>query len=216
MRKLKFVFFLLLLFGLPASSTSAHVPYIELWGDYSEQNPFVISDSIENSKSVYGWFETGEDFDVYEFQVTEEPVLVFANVLVPICPAYDDLLPWFAVVGPGLPAPEHTLPFTLPEGYGAVVTENLAPGEPRTTYFEPFGDKFYYREENLAFEQLVTTPGTWYIYYWDPYNMGGDYVAEIGKEEVFTFFDIIIALIYTPMIWFDLELHTPCPQEDLR
>lgn len=211
MRKLAIIFTLLLVLGIMASSTIAHVPYIE-FRDYTEQKPFQVKDSIENSKSVYAWFETGTDVDMYTFEVTD-PVSVYANALVPVCPGYEELLPWLAVVGPGLPEPEGDVPFTIPEGYGVVVIENLAPGESRENFYEPFGAKYYY--DAPAFDQEVSERGTWYIYYWDPYEMGGDYVAVLGFEEVFSLPDIIRSLIITPLIWFNIELHTKCPQDDL-
>ncbi|MBM3240532.1 hypothetical protein FJZ31_29970 [Candidatus Poribacteria bacterium] len=187
----------------------AHVPYIE-HQDYSEDKPFTVEDSIENSKAMYAWFETGEDIDVYTFEVLA-PVRVYANALVPVCPGYEELLPWLAVVGPGLPPPPQEVPFTIPPGYGAIIVENLAPGEPRETFYEPFGGKFYY--DGPAFDQEVSQTATWYIYYWEPYKLGGDYVAVLGFREVFTFRDILRGLIITPMIRLDKELHVECPQK---
>jgi hypothetical protein len=89
----------ILVVTIPAAH--AHVPYIER-EDYSAEHPFVVMDSIENSKAIYAWFETGTDVDVYTFEVTE-PVTVYAQSLVIACPSLETLLPWFAVVGPGLP-----------------------------------------------------------------------------------------------------------------
>lgn len=205
------LFFLLVFLGIIVPPVQAHVPYIELL-DYSEKRPFIITDSVENSKSIYAWFESPTDIDVYTFEVTD-PVRLFANAIVPVCPGYEDLLPWLAVVGPNLPAPEEELPFSLPEGYGAVVVENLAPGEPRETFYEFFGAKYYY--DAPAFDEEISEPGTWYVYYWDPYQVGGDYVAVIGAEEVFSLSDIIRSLIVTPLIWFNLELHIRCPQNNI-
>jgi len=190
-----------------AGSAFSHVPYIE-HDDYTEQSPFEVMDSVENSKAIYAWFESGTDIDVYTFEI-REPQRVYINVLVPVCPGYEELLPEFALVGPGLPDPEEQLPFTIPEGYGAMLAGNLMPGEPRETFFEPFGGKFYY--DGPAFDQEVTDPGSWYIYYWDPYDMGGDYVAVFGHKERFSLTDIVRALFRTPQIWFDRELHRDCP-----
>jgi hypothetical protein len=193
---------------LMVGSALAHVPYIEHI-DYTALRPFEVKDSIKNSKSIYAWFKTGKDVDVYKFEVTV-PVRVFAQAIVPVCPAYEQLLPWFAVVGPGLPEPVEDLPLSIPNGYGAIVVENLAPGEPRTTFYEPFSQKYYY--DGPTFDQEVSEPGTWYIYFWDPYEMGGDYVAVLGFEEVFTGPDIVRALINTLLIRSNRELHTECQQ----
>jgi hypothetical protein len=189
-----------------AHPAMAHVPYIEKQ-DFSEEHPFVVRDSVENSKAIYAWFETAIDVDVYAFQVTK-PVRVYAQALVIACPALEGLLPWFAVVGPGLPVPDEDLPFELPEGYGAVVVQNKKPGEPRDTFFEPFSAKTYF--DGPEFNQEVTEPGTWYIYYWDPHQLGGDYIAVIGTKESFSLLNIVRSLINTPKIWFNLELHTKC------
>jgi len=192
------------IFAMPA--VHAHVPYIEN-EDYSAEHPFVVTDSIENSKAVYAWFETGTDVDVYAFEVSE-PVTVYANALVIACPSLETLLPWFAVAGPGLPVPDEELPFELPVGYGAVVVPNKNPGEQRDTFFEPFSAKTYF--DGPEFSREVTTPGTWYVYYWDPYKIGGDYVAVLGLKESFSILDTVRSFINTVIIWFNLELHTTC------
>jgi hypothetical protein len=184
----------------------AHVPYIEKQ-DFSEEHPFVVHDSIENSKAIYAWFDTGTDVDVYTFEVNA-PVMVYAQAIVIACPSLEGLLPRFAVVGPGLPVPDEDLPFELPDGYGAVVVQNKKPGEPRDTFFEPFSAKTYF--DGPEFNQEVTIPGLWYIYYWDPYKIGGDYVAVLGSKESFSLLNTLRSLINTPKIWFNLELHTKC------
>jgi len=184
----------------------AHVPYIEKQ-DFSEEHPFIVHDSIENSKAIYAWFNTGTDVDVYTFEVSA-PVMVYAQAIVIACPSLEGLLPWFAVVGPGLPVPNEELPFNLPDGYGAIVVKNKNPGEPRDTFYEPFSAKTYY--DGPEFNQEVTTPGLWYVYYWDPYKIGGDYVAVLGSKESFSLLDTLRSLINTPKIWFNLELHTKC------
>jgi hypothetical protein len=86
-------------------------------------------------------------------------------------------------VGPGLPEAEEKLPFKVPAGYGAVVVKNTPPGQKRPVFYEPFSGTKYY--DAPAFDQKASTPGTWYVYYWDPYGMGGDYVAILGFRERF-------------------------------
>jgi hypothetical protein len=200
-------FFTFIIFSvLAAPAVNAHVPYIEN-EDYSAEHPFVVTDSIENSKAIYAWFETGADVDVYAFEVSE-PVTVYAQALVIACPSLEELLPWFAVVGPGLPAADEALPFELPAGCGAVVVKNKNPGEERDTFFEPFSAKTYF--DGPEFSREVTTPGSWYVYYWDPHKIGGDYVAVLGLKESFSILDTVRSLINTVIIWFNLELHTPC------
>jgi hypothetical protein len=199
-------FLVSLIVALMGSPATAHVPYFERT-DYTEEKPFKVKDSVENSKAVYAWFETGSDIDVYTFEV-KGPVRVHVEALVPVCSAYEELRPSFAVVGPGLPSPTRALPFTIPEGYGAVVVKAPARGGSRSTFYEPFGAKSYY--DGSAFDRRVSAPGTWYVYYWNPDNVVGDYVAVLGYKERFSLSDAVRALINTPQIWFDRELHMEC------
>jgi hypothetical protein len=191
---------------LTAQSAFAHVPYLEEM-DTSPETPFEIPQPLDKSRAFYSWFETGGDIDVFVFQVTG-PMRVFAQAIVPVCHGYEELLPWFAVVGPGLPVPDIPLPFELPAGYGAWVVQNEEPWTPRPAFFEPFGDKWYF--DGPVFDEVVSTAGTWYLYYWSPYEVGGDYVAVVGPEEIWDASDILRAIIYTPMIRMGGELHIEC------
>jgi hypothetical protein len=191
---------------LTAQPALAHVPYMED-ADYSPEAPFQVPQPLEKSRAFYSWLETGEDIDVFAFEITE-PTRLFAQAIVPVCHGYEGLLPWFAVVGPGLPPPEVPLPFDLPDGYGAWVVENEDPWSPRETFFEPFGNKWYF--DGPVFDQVVSTPGTWYLYYWNPHGVAGDYAAILGPSEIWDLFDILRAVIYTPMIRQGQELHIQC------
>lgn len=198
------------LFLIP--NIGAHVPYLEP-RDYSEENPFIVRNTIEQSIAVYAWLENDgsnpcDDIDVFQFEIASDPMLVYIEAIVPVCGVYyEDFVPWCALVGPGLPQPNQTVPFDIPSGYGAIVLENVAPGSPRETFYEFFGGKWYYK--GPIFEEEIGIPGTYYVYYWDPYEMGGDYVAVLGRTEQFGFRDIIRSLIVTPIIRFDFELHCP-------
>lgn len=192
----------------------AHVPYLE-HGDFSPENPFKVRTSIEQSIAVYSWLENdginpSDDIDVYAFSI-EKATRVYVELIVPACPIYETFVPWFAIVGPGLPNPEVELPFSIPDGYGAIVCENVKPGEEREKFYEPFGGKWYYK--GPVFDEIIENPGTYYVYYWDPYKRGGDYVAVLGYKEIWRIRDILRALIYTPLIRMDMELHADCPQE---
>jgi hypothetical protein len=124
---------------------------------------------------------------------------------VPVRPRHEKFLPAFAVVGPGLPPTNAKLPFEVPKDQGAVVMENYNPGEPRPTFHEFFGGKSYYR--GPTFDRKLEKAGTYSVYYWDPYAYGGDYVAVLGYKESWGLIDILRALIRTPMIRWNLELH---------
>ena len=54
------------------------------------------------------------------------------------------------------------------EGYGAIVVKNTEPGAERNYFYEQYSKKSYYIMD--YYEYTITEPGTWYLYYWDPYN----------------------------------------------
>jgi hypothetical protein len=184
----------------------AHVPYIE-GADYSPRSPLVIT-RVENSKAIYGWLASAADVDYSQIDVTS-PVTLQADVLVQVCPALAEFLPSYAIIGPGLPAPTQPIPVPLPDGYGAIVVPNLAPGTERPTFFEPAGGKTYYEGVETIIE--ATTPGRWAIIVWDPYRMGGDYVLSVGFLEKTSPSDLRLTARNLPIIRSNGELHTPCP-----
>ena len=189
---------------------TAHVPYIERI-DYSEDNPFFVWKMIEKSKAFYAWLENDgvnpcNDIDVYKFQINNNPKNIYVELIVPVFEDYyKDFVPCFALVGQNLPEPEIELPFDLPDGFGVIVNENVEPGTDRETFYEPFGGKSYYFGPIL--DVNITEKGIYYIYCWDPYNKGGDYVLVIGKGEFFGPVDIFRAIINTNLIRRDMELH---------
>jgi len=197
---------------LASSFVSAHVPYIER-SDYSENSPMFVWKMIEKSKAFYAWLETDgenpcDDVDVFKFKITNSPKNVYIELIVPVIDDYyKDFVPWFALVGPNLSLPDQELPFDLPEGYGAIIKENVEPGIQRETFYEPFGGKSYYYGPIL--DMNISEAGTYYIYCWDPHSQGGDYVLVIGKGEFFGLADIIRSIINTIIIRRDDELHIP-------
>jgi hypothetical protein len=204
------IVFLFISVLLTASLVTAHVPYIER-SDYSEKNPFFVWKMIEKSKAFYAWLESdgddySDDIDVYKFKIKKNSKNVYIELIVPVFEDYyQDFVPWFALVGPNLPIPDQELPFKLPRGYGAIVKENVKPGTDRETFYEPFGGKSYYYGPIL--DMTIADPGTYYIYCWDHYMSGGDYVLVIGKGEFFGPIDIVRSLINTRIIRKGLELH---------
>ena len=208
MRKILLFSLLMATIILLPSTALAHVPYLEL-SDFTKNNPFQVKKSIEQSIAVYSWLEHDginpcNDIDVYRFEINK-PSRVYIEAIVPKFKPYSNFTPWFAVVGPNFPVPNYDLPFDIPEGYGAIVKEDVEPGNPRETFFEFFGGKTYY--QGPIFDRVLNESGTYYVYYWDPYGHGGDYVAILGRNEIFGITDILRALIYTPLIRLNLELH---------
>jgi len=209
-QSLKIIIIGFLTFFFITSSALAHVPYIE-YKDYNENKPCCVWKMIEYSKAFYGWLENDGvnpcvDIDAFKFKIRNKPVQVYIELIVPVVDDYyEEFVPWFALVGPGLPETNETWPFVIPDGYGVVVMENVEPGEERETFYEPFGGKSYYN--GPIFEENISEPGTYYIYCWDPYDKGGDYVLVLGKGEFFGPIDIIRGIINTIVIRRDGELH---------
>jgi len=199
------VFFVFIIFMFNAM---AHVPYLER-RDFNEKRPYIVRKFVEQSIAVYSWIEDdGKDIDVYKLDLKRNKARMYVEVIVPaVDEYYFEFVPWFALVGPNLPNPGVELPFEIPEGYGAIVKENVEPGSEREKFYEPFGGKSYYKGPILDID--VETPGEYYAYFWDPYETGGDYVAVIGRVEFFGLTDILRALIITPMIRQNMELHIP-------
>ena len=208
-RSISILFGIMVFVILFSNIVTAHVPYFE-HRDFSEENPFIVRKMVTQSKAIYSWLENDsvnpcEDIDVYKIRVLR-PLNMYIQLIVPVVDDYyEDFVPWFALVGPGLPDPSQSLPFDIPDGYGAIVKENVEPGEPRETFYEPFGGKSYY--EGPEHEQKLNQTGTYFVYCWDPYQRGGDYTIVIGKLEIWGPLDILRALIYTPLIRRDFELH---------
>ncbi|MGC9307957.1 MAG: hypothetical protein ACP5FL_04180 [Thermoplasmatota archaeon] len=194
----------------------AHVPYLERV-DYTADEPFEVRRTIEQSIAVYAWLENDgvnpcTDVDVYQFSISE-PARVYLEGIVPVCRQYQNFSPWFALVGPELPPPEYEVPFDLPEGYGAVVTPNPIPEGERGSFYEPFGGKSYYNSS--VYDEVIEVSGTYYVVYWDPLEIGGDYVAILGRAEIWGLRDIIRGLLVTPLIRMDMELHVDCEEPPL-
>jgi hypothetical protein len=189
----------------------AHVPYLERT-DFSMTSPFVVHKSIRQSKGVYAWLETDfihpcSDVDVYQFTL-RRPSRVHLEVIVPVCGGFfANFTPWFALVGPGLPSSNQTLPFEVPEGDGVIVLQDAPPGSQRQQFYEPFGGKWYY--QGPVYDEHINTTGIFFVYYWDPYAKGGDYSAVLGYREIFYPSDIVRSLINVPIIRHNGELHVP-------
>jgi len=189
------------------------MPSIERW-DYTVEWPFWVWETIEKGQAVYAWLNSGSDIDVYRFTVTQQEldekgaVRLRVRANMPACKGAPEFLPWLAVVGPGLPPPTEEIPFTLPEGYGAVVVKNTEPGAERNFFYEQYSKKSYYIMDN--YEYSITEPGTWYFYYWDPYGQGGDYLAVWGVYDRFDFFDIFKMIFNLPPIVNDSIMHSDC------
>ena len=204
-----FILFCIIFLSSISIYAYAHVPYFE-HTDFTLNKPFIVRKIVSQSKAVYSWLEKNntnqsEDIDVYKFKIIR-PMKMYIELIVPVVDDYYiNFVPWFAVVGPGLPDPTQELPFELPNGSGAIVKENVNPGDPRETFYEFFGNKSYYK--GPIFDEKLNVTGTYFVYCWDPYKSGGDYTIVLGSLEIWGPLDIIRAMIYTPLIRRGFELH---------
>ena len=98
----------------------------------------------------------------------------------------------------GHPAEQVRAEIVIERSEFTATVRHSEPGEQRPTFYEFFGGKSYYR--GPTFDRILEKPGTYSVYYWDPYAHGGDYVAVLGYKESWGLIDILRALIRTPMI----------------
>lgn len=121
---------------------------------------------------------------MYTFQVHRRPLNVHLKVIVPVCDGYyakfTPCLHWLDL---GFHRRIKPFLFDLPQGYGAIIREDVPPGTAREQFYEPFRGKWYY--QGLKFDGVMNNSGTYYVYYWDHYQTGEDYVAVLGDREIF-------------------------------
>ncbi|PKL39921.1 MAG: hypothetical protein CVV44_06780 [Spirochaetae bacterium HGW-Spirochaetae-1] len=126
--------------------------------------------------------------------------------LVPGCASYAMILPIVAIVGPEqeyLPAWEGSehLPFTLQEGQGMMILDNEEQGD---LWYEKFTFKSYFDQKKTSI--ILSRPGTYLVYVWEPRGNTGDYVLELGDIEVFGVPEIIRAMWYENYLVYDGEI----------
>jgi hypothetical protein len=189
-----------------SSSANAHVPYIED-SDFSPAMPFTV-ENIRQSKAMYAHLENKQDVDHYAMQV-EEPTFIYLHTSIPYCAEYADFTVSYAITGPGLPAPDAKLPVTLPAGHGAIIVrDEFSSVDDRVVSYEPFSARTYW--EGPDYSITVDQPGEYQMIVWQEDGSQGDYIAVIGREEIWRPADIARAAMTTPGIRNGEELHVSC------
>lgn len=192
--------------GLFSGPSFAHVPYMEE-SDFSFQAPFVVK-NIPQSKAFYAWLEGPTDVDHYSIEVNE-PTRIYMHMNIPYCAEYGKFSVTYALVGPGLPAPDGALPVNLPNGYGAIIVrDEFSNTNDRSVMYEPFSARNYW--EGAEYSITVDQPGEYSMIVWHESGSTGDYVAVIGDKEKFGPKDMWLALTNTPGIRRGDELHVGC------
>ena len=100
---------------------------------------------------------------------------------VPEIERLSDYKPTIAVVAPGFPDAEETLPFDIPEGLGVVV---FAPEEESSDFYEPFTQTSSW----IWIEETLTLPedGTGYVVAWNDADTTGKIWIAVGTVEDFS------------------------------
>lgn len=180
------VAFLVLMFSAPASSHHLIMEQPDTGGFESA----LAIPRPEISWAVYARLEKPEDVDFISFKI-DRPGKVHLGIFIPYRPEFADYYPAYALVGPGLPAPDQALPFTLAPGLGAVVVRSQ-PQEKRETFFEPFTwTRLYY---GVTFTDTgVREPGIYYMVVWSDGGDHGDYLVSYGTAETWSVRDLIDA-----------------------
>lgn len=195
---------------LIGGTTWGHVPYLED-ADFSGEAPFRVK-NIPQSKAMYAWLSGPSDVDHYAMQV-DEPTRIYMHTNIPYCKEYADFTVTYALTGPGLPAPDANMPVTLPAGHGAIIVrDQSSKDDDRPVMYEPFSGRMYW--EGPVFDIEVDAPGDYQMVVWHEGGASGDYVAVIGKKEIFGPTDIWRALTKTPGIRAGKELHTSCTVDE--
>ncbi|MCX5743500.1 MAG: hypothetical protein NT062_13485 [Proteobacteria bacterium] len=170
MKRLSLV--LLMVLARPAL---AHTP-----GKLLASSPYLVANPAD-SYALFGVFKTGHERFVVQLSHVERfaaPVEIF----VPHVDALRAHRPAYAVVGPGLPAPDAAelaaLPAPLPIGWGAVVESNQV--SPRPVFFESIMRRFFWTSESLA---IVFPQGPSEIWVWSPEHTTGKFGLGFGVEE---------------------------------
>ncbi|MDP3233207.1 MAG: hypothetical protein Q8N26_10565 [Myxococcales bacterium] len=153
----------------------AHAP-----GRLDADEPFVLQ-RPDISYAVFGQFVTGEE----RFVITMTHPVRFATPVELFVPHQTELLehrPAWAVVGPGLPAPNAeelaALPVPLPAGFGAVVDLNQA--RPRPAFYENVMRRFFWTTSPIA---VVFPKGESQVWVWCPAKTRGKFGVGYGVEE---------------------------------
>ncbi|MFC1591502.1 hypothetical protein ACFL43_03150 [Thermodesulfobacteriota bacterium] len=149
--------------------------------------------------------------------VTENGVTgrkLYVDTYLAACDTYAETLPIVAIVGPEqeqLPADNGSiaLPFTLQEGQGIRIIQNLEQGE---IHYEPFTYKSYFKQNSASV--ILTRPGDYFIHSWIPDNKPGDITLTIGHIEYFGTKELVRSLLLNSWQIYDKDITSEqCVQE---
>ncbi len=184
LRRLMVLFVLQQLCLWPSSPAYAHRPIFsqETGTDPQTAIPFGEPDV---SQVVYREL-TPTQQQVWLTVTVPKEFKLFVQIGVPVIDRFRNFRPSVAVVGPGLPAVE--LPFTIPEGMGAVVFSTKEVENPRVFHEHFTGtDSWILRSETVR----LSEPARYYLVVFCPDGKHGKFWIAIGTREAFTLRDLL-------------------------
>ena len=159
----------------------AHKPS---FGPYASlQDPFVVEDP--NISIVVYQEITCEEDQIWLNLSAEEGFPIYIQGGVPEIDRLADYKPHIALLAPGLPAPEQTLPFDIPAGMGVQV---FSPEEEPSDFYEPFTQtsSWIWIEETVPMPQT----GEGYLVAWN--DLGGTGKLWVATGTVEDFSDVAV------------------------
>lgn len=175
------VFLAAVLLALPAA---AH-RYIPNDGSHTTPEDALVIDDPHISQVVYHGL-TAESSPLWIAIDTQAPYDLWVQFAAPVVGDEPDFRPTLAVIGPGLPAAD--LPFAMPEGSGAIVLDSA-------NHTPEFFDEHFTGTQSWIFrEEWIHLPeaGRYYLAAYHPTGEEGKLWVAVGKEESFTFADILL------------------------
>src|SRR3989339_928760 len=146
----------------------------------------------EISSGWYGMLSHKQDVDIFSFRFHEPTVHI--SLALPITDTTDIRGVSAVVVGPGLPPPSQTLPFSLPEGDGVMTFDVL---KKPISFFHPFSFRSWTHKTELTFEP--PKDDFYFVVIYDRFGETGQYAVLIdGKEpgSFQKFFSLVIGGIH--------------------
>ena len=166
---------------LIASVAYAHKPFFSEGGYGSPDSAWPI-DNLDTSIVMYHPVQCDEQqlWLTFDGDVGAE---LFFQLGVPVIDELRNYRPSIAILAPGLPSPDQTLPFALPDGLGALVFHAADTAQPQS-FFEPFTQT----ESWIWVEQIETLrdAGQGYLVAWVPDGIIGKLWVAVGTVEDFS------------------------------
>jgi hypothetical protein len=165
------------LMTLAAMPAFAHAPF-DMPGPAPTIDQAVALPDAQSTWVIYGLLGQSGQTDFIRLDNLDNDQEVGMDLQVFTRPAYATFTPAFALLGKGLPQPAQTLPFALPDGYGAIV--QTFDGDPAQRPISAFGTRAWWVDGSIDVPDLDSGPA--YIAVWDPQGTTGEYSVVYNIE----------------------------------